>query len=63
MDDHDYIALMAKHGFKKTAIDTAQTFARGFGDWDDRPEALYQAREEIGNSLEKLASKHLSTNP
>lgn len=63
MDDHDYIALMAKHGFKKTALDTAQTFARGFGDWDDRPEALYQAREEIGNSLEKLASKHLSTNP
>lgn len=58
MDDHDYLALMQKAGFQKTAIDTAQTFARGFGDWDDDVPALYAARKRLGELLERLNSHH-----
>lgn len=58
MDDHDYIALMEKAGFKKTALDTAQGFARGFGDWEDNVPALYTARQRLGTLLEKLSAHH-----
>jgi hypothetical protein len=57
IDDHDYIAMLSASGFKTTALDAAQTFARGFGDWDDDIPALYAARDQLASQLEKLNAR------
>jgi len=53
-DDYDYIHLLSQRGFKNLAMEAGQTFARGFGDWNDNTAALFEAREKLGSTLEKL---------
>jgi hypothetical protein len=54
VDDYDYLALLSARGFKKSALEIGQTFARGFGDWEPNTEKLYSARKELGELLSKL---------
>lgn len=56
IDDHDYIVLMQKAGQGQTANELTQTFARGFGDWDDNLTALDHARHTMGDKLARLHS-------
>jgi hypothetical protein len=61
IDDHDYFALMQQRGFGKNATEAAQTFARGFGDWDDNPTALDAARTRLGEHLERIHARRTAT--
>ncbi|HYF37532.1 MAG TPA: hypothetical protein VD994_19680, partial [Prosthecobacter sp.] len=50
-EDYDYLMLARDQGLKKEARALADTFARGFGDWEDDVSKLYQARRRLGELL------------
>jgi hypothetical protein len=54
VDDYDYISLLSQRGFKSSALDVGQTFARGFGDWEPDTAKLYEARQKLGELLTKM---------
>jgi hypothetical protein len=60
-NDYDYIHLLSQRGFKNLALEAGQTFARGFGDWNDNVTALYAARQRMGDVLEKLNTQRSSS--
>jgi hypothetical protein len=59
-DDYDYLMLARDAGLEAQALELARTFARGFGDWDDEPNKMYEARRQIG---ELLSAKGGSSGP
>jgi hypothetical protein len=58
VDDYDYLYLMNERALSKEAVKQAQTFVRGFGDWDDDTDALYEARRKIGEMLSQKPAKN-----
>ena len=61
VDDYDYLHLLEEKGFRNLAVDGSANFARGFGDWDDNVEGMYQTRLILGGMLEKLISRPRKT--
>jgi hypothetical protein len=52
-DDYDYIMMARDLGLEKEARSAGNSFARGFGDWNDDVEKLYVARRTIAEMLAK----------
>jgi hypothetical protein len=46
-DDYDYLMLARDLSLEKPALKLAESFARGFGDWNDDMAQLYAARRAI----------------
>jgi hypothetical protein len=46
-DDYDYLMLARDLTLEKPALKLAESFARGFGDWNDDMAQLYTARRAI----------------
>jgi len=46
-DDYDYLMLARDLGLEKPAMKLTETFARGFGDWNDDMNKLYATRRAI----------------
>ena len=46
-DDYDYLMLARDLGLEKAAMQLAESFARGFGDWEDDVGRLMQARSAL----------------
>ncbi len=46
-DDYDYLMLARDLSLEKPALKLAESFARGFGDWNDDVTKLYAARRAI----------------
>lgn len=51
VEDYDYLMLARDLGVEKDALELAATFARGFGDWEDNPAKLYEARRKIADLI------------
>lgn len=51
VEDYDYLMLARELGVEKDALELAATFARGFGDWEDNPAKLYEARRKIADLI------------
>jgi hypothetical protein len=51
VEDYDYLMLARDLGLEKEARALADTFARGFGDWDDDITKLYEIRGKLGNLI------------
>ncbi len=52
-DDYDYLMLARDLGLERAALREADTFARGFGDWKDNPNALMGARRALAALIVK----------
>ena len=52
VEDYDYLMLARQFGLNEEAQTLASGFARGFGDWDDNPGALMDARLQLGALIE-----------
>lgn len=51
-EDYDYLMLARQLGLLEDAQRLTASFARGFGDWDDQPGALMEARLQLGALIE-----------
>lgn len=51
VEDYDYLMLARDRGLEQEARTLGETFARGFGDWEDSPTKLYEARRKLGALL------------
>jgi hypothetical protein len=51
-EDYDYLTLARQFGLHEEAQRIAASFARGFGDWDNNPGMLMDARHQLGAMLE-----------
>ncbi len=51
-DDYDYLMIARQLGLHEDAQRLAGSFARGFGDWDNNPSALFDARQQLGALIE-----------
>lgn len=52
VEDYDYLMLARQLGLEDEARRLTSSFARGFGDWDNNPGALMDARQQIGILIE-----------
>lgn len=59
-EDYDYLMLARHLGLEDEAQRLTATFARGFGDWDNQPSALMEARRHLGALIE-TAQRRAST--
>lgn len=50
-EDYDYLMLARDLGLEKEARALIDTFARGFGDWEDDMPKLYEARRKLGDLI------------
>lgn len=57
-EDYDYLMLARQLGLEDEARQLTATFARGFGDWDDAPDAMMKARVELGTLIEAAERRH-----
>ncbi|MFC5458064.1 DUF4091 domain-containing protein [Prosthecobacter fluviatilis] len=55
-EDYDYLMLARQMGLEDEARRLTASFARGFGDWDDNPGRLLNARQQLGALIE--AAQH-----
>lgn len=53
VEDYDYLMLARELGLDEKARQLTETFARGFGDWDDNLPALLEARTTLASLIEK----------
>jgi hypothetical protein len=53
VEDYDYLMLARELGLDEKARQLTETFARGFGDWDDNLPALLEARTTLAGLIEK----------
>lgn len=51
-EDYDYLTLARQFGLHDEAQRLTASFARGFGDWDNNPGMLMDARHQLGVMLE-----------
>lgn len=51
-EDYDYLMLARHLGLEDDARRLTAKFARGFGDWDNQPTALMEARLQLGTLIE-----------
>lgn len=56
VEDYDYLMLARQLGLHEDTQRMLAGFARGFGDWDDEPGALMDARHQLGALIE--AAQH-----
>lgn len=59
-DDYDYLMLARELGLDEKARQLTETFARGFGDWDDNVPALLEARTTLGRLVEQASERRHS---
>ena len=59
-DDYDYLILARELGLDEKARQLTETFARGFGDWDDNVPALFEARASLGRLIEQASERRHS---
>lgn len=52
-EDYDYLMLAKDLGLEKDALEIGATFARGFGDWEDNMDKLYEARRKLAELIVK----------
>lgn len=52
VEDYDYLMLARQLGLLEDTQRLTAAFARGFGDWDNQPEALMEARQQLGLLIE-----------
>jgi hypothetical protein len=52
-EDYDYLMLAKDLGLEKEALALGESFARGFGDWDDDMSRLYEARRQLAELIIK----------
>jgi hypothetical protein len=52
VEDYDYLMLARQLGLEEEARRLASSFARGFGDWDNNPGTLMDARHQLGVLIE-----------
>jgi hypothetical protein len=52
VEDYDFLMLARQLGLNDDAQRLVSSFARGFGDWDDSPGALMDARLQLGHLIE-----------
>ncbi|MFN0075631.1 MAG: DUF4091 domain-containing protein [Prosthecobacter sp.] len=52
VEDYDYLMLARQLGLDEDAQRLAASFARGFGDWDNNPGSLMEARLQLGTLIE-----------
>lgn len=52
-EDYDYLMLAKDLGLEKEALALGESFARGFGDWDDNMSRLYEARRQLAELITK----------
>ncbi|MBL9132282.1 MAG: DUF4091 domain-containing protein [Verrucomicrobiaceae bacterium] len=57
IDDYDYLMLARELGLDEQMRAIIETFARGFGDWDDNLPALLDARLQIARLIEKATQR------
>jgi hypothetical protein len=50
-EDYDYLMLARDRGLEKEARALTETFARGFGDWENDVSKLYEARRKLGGLI------------
>jgi hypothetical protein len=51
-DDYDYLMLARQLGLEDEAQRLTASFAKGFGEWDDKPGVLMEARLQLGKMIE-----------
>jgi hypothetical protein len=59
MEDYEYLIALQKAGKGSEATKIARTFIQNVTTFDDNPQALYSAREQLGTNLHDLA-RHAS---
>ncbi len=52
VEDYDYLMLARQLGLEEDARRLTSSFARGFGDWDNNPGTLMDARHQLGAMIE-----------
>jgi hypothetical protein len=52
VEDYDYLMLARQLGLHEDSLRLVASFARGFGDWDNNPGALMEARHQLGALIE-----------
>lgn len=52
VEDYDYLMLARQLGLHEDSQRLVASFARGFGDWDNNPGALMEARHQLGALIE-----------
>lgn len=52
VEDYDYLMLARQFGLHEDAQRLVASFARGFGDWDNQPGLLLEARQQLGALIE-----------
>jgi hypothetical protein len=60
LEDYEYFKLLADAGDGEFAMQTVQTLARSWSDWDSKPAALYAARDKLA---QRLVAKAASSKP
>ena len=52
VEDYDYLMLARQLGLEDDAQRLASSFTKGFGEWDDKPGVLMEARLQLGALIE-----------
>ncbi len=52
LEDHAYLTLLAREAGEDAARAEAMRIASGLRTWDERPEALLEARERVAQKIE-----------
>ncbi len=56
-EDYDYLMIARELGLEEQARQLTETFGRGFGDWDDNPAALADARLQIARLIQQVLQR------
>lgn len=56
-EDYDYLMLARDLGLRDETLALTQTFARGFGDWEDRMDKLFTARRKLADLIVKKGGR------
>lgn len=62
VEDYDYLMLARQFGLENEAQRLASSFARGFGDWDNNPGLLMDARLHLGGLIETAHHRKQTAN-
>jgi hypothetical protein len=60
MEDYEYLALLAKLKGRNAADEYAGRIVQKTWRWESRPEEFLRVRQELGETLNRLAASHAS---